>query len=227
MKALLLVGSPRGSRSTSASLGTYLLDRLQERNFQTQTLLIQSSLRKDKTGKDMLSAVNDADLIVLAFPLYVDCLPAATIKAMELIAEHRRSAKTSRKQRFTAISNCGFPEAAHNDVALSICRRFAKESGFNWAGGIGIGQGEAIGGQPMSKVRGMARNTIKALDLAADTLAENNDVPQQAIEHAARPFIPASLYTMVGSISFKKQARKNGLRKKDMYVQPYLRNLNE
>jgi hypothetical protein len=47
-KALLLVGSakPEGS-STSESLGGYLLDRLAERGWQTETVLLHRALRTE------------------------------------------------------------------------------------------------------------------------------------------------------------------------------------
>lgn len=42
------------------------------------------------------------------------------------------------------IVNSGFPEAFHNDTALAILRRFAAETGFQWAGGLALGGGGTI-----------------------------------------------------------------------------------
>lgn len=69
----------------------------------------------------MLAAIEACDLLILAFPLYVDTLPALTIQALEVIAEHRRAGETVHAPWFLALANCGFPEAAHNDVAPHCC----------------------------------------------------------------------------------------------------------
>ena len=39
-------------------------------------------LKKEDGQKKLLLKVEDATLIILAFPLYVDCLPAGVIKAL-------------------------------------------------------------------------------------------------------------------------------------------------
>jgi len=62
---------------------------------------------------------------------------ADVVCAMELIAECR----SSTNMRLAVISNCGFPEAQHNNVAIAICRRFALASGLEWAGGLALGDG--------------------------------------------------------------------------------------
>ena len=41
-RALLLVGSPKGNQSTSQTLGTYLLGKLADGSFETQTAHIQT-----------------------------------------------------------------------------------------------------------------------------------------------------------------------------------------
>ncbi len=87
---LLLVGSPKGSSSTSASLGNYLILKLEEFGLSAEKDYIYKLIRKEEGQKELLSKINNADLIILAFPLYVDCLPAGVIKALELIAKNRK-----------------------------------------------------------------------------------------------------------------------------------------
>jgi len=140
-RALLLVGSAKRPHSTSESLGRYLLGQLAGRGYETEALLIHRALKSDQGRGELLAAVERADLLLLAFPLYVDTLPALVIRALEAIAEHRRGGQGSGGGRLVAIANCGFPEASHNDTALAVCRRFAAEAGFEWAGGLALGGG--------------------------------------------------------------------------------------
>ena len=222
-RALLLVGSPKGAnKSTSESLGTYLLDRLHERGLETENVRIHPSLKSDKSRENLLSTIDRSDILILAFPLYVDSLPAPVIRAMELIAAHRRAMENPKKPRLLAISNCGFPEAHHNDPALAICRRFAPESEIEWAGGLALGGGEIIQGLPLNKVGRVIRKVTKALDLTAAALAEGKSAPKEAMALMAKPLIPCWMYLLFAEMGWKRQARKYGVRRK-LYDRPYQR----
>ena len=141
---LLLVGSPRGKKSTSESLGNYLLEQLREMGLETEKIWIYPSIKSQEKSSDLISAVDRFDTVIFASPLYVDSLPAPVTETMELIVNHRKTTKMTKKQQLLAISNCGFPEAHHNDTALAIYRLFATESGFEWAGGLALGMGAAM-----------------------------------------------------------------------------------
>jgi len=208
--ALLLIGSPKlAGESSSESLGTYLLERLAERDIQTETHYVARAMRTETRTQELLEAVDRADLIILAFPLYVDSLPYLAIEALERIAAHRQAQPASAAGSLLAIANCGFPEVRHNDMALAICEQFTAAAGLRWAGGLALGEGGAINGQPLAKAGGMVHNVVAALDLAAAALAESEPVPAEAIALMARPFIPASAYMLMGDLGWLMQARRN------------------
>ncbi len=74
-RALLIVGSPKTKEpSTSGVLGGYLLDRLKERGWETESLTLRASLNRPEGERELLSSVERAGLILLVFPLYVDSL---------------------------------------------------------------------------------------------------------------------------------------------------------
>jgi hypothetical protein len=110
-RALLLVGSPKGPQSTTEMLGTYLAGRLQDRGLQVQKIRIHYALRTEKGMQSLFEAVDRTDILILAFPLYVDSLPAPVIRALELIAGRRKSIPGSVGAGMIAMVNCGFPEA--------------------------------------------------------------------------------------------------------------------
>ena len=217
---LLLVGSPKARQSTSASLGAYLLKLLEAKGFDTNTLSVYQSLPSKEGLMKLITKVNRADIVVLAFPLYIDSLPSGVIRMMELIAEDRRGKDIREGQRFVAIANSGFPEAQHNDIALAICRRFAAESGFGWAGGLALGGGEAIAGEGLERAGGRARFARKALGLAAGAFAEGREIPEEAIKLMARPFVPSRIYTLIGTMGWKRKARDNKAIEK-IHAKPY------
>jgi hypothetical protein len=208
---LLLIGSAKRTGSTSEALGTYLLEQLAARGWRAESIRLHHALRTEERIAALLAATDRADLIVLAFPLYIDCLPHLVIRALERIAARRGATGISRRGQLAAIANCGFPEAGHNDVALAICRRFADETGFAWAGGLALGGGGAIGGMSLATLDGRANNVRAALDQAAEALAAGESVPQAAIDLMAQPMVPPSLYLLMATYGWHRQAQQNGV----------------
>jgi hypothetical protein len=167
-----------------------------------------------------MSALDQADVVALCFPLYFDSLPAPVTETLELIAEHRKGLDVRNSPSLVAISNSGFPEAVHNETALAICRQFAREAGFKWSGGLALGGGELIAGKPLAAMGRMVRNVTGSLDLTADALANGTEVPEHAIRLMGKPSIPGWLYTFMGSLRWLSTARKARALTK-LWAKPY------
>ena len=218
-RALLLVGSPRGKQSTSHALGEHLLNQLSAKAIETRTVLLQPTIASSERTAELLAHVEDADLVVLASPLYVDSLPSTTIEALERIAASR--AGSFGRKRLVAILNCGFPESFHNDVALSQCQIFARKAGMEWAGGLSLGGGQGmVSGRPLREIKARARSAIQVLDQAAEHLARGAALPPEVQKPWNRPFLPGWLYRLAGSFGWKSQAHRWGVQK-ELYRAPY------
>ena len=209
-RALLLVGSPRTRRSTSHVLGSYLHEQLQARSIQVKTIYPHTVLRSATRTQELLDAVEDADLVTLAFPLYVDSLPAPVIDMLERIANQRqgRQGRHGPPHLFTAIANCGFPEVAHNATALAICESFARQAGFGWAGSLALGGGGALDGAPLTGRR--TAPLRQALELAAAALAGGRPIPTAAQELFAKWKISQRAYRLAGNVGWYFSARPFG-----------------
>jgi multimeric flavodoxin WrbA len=209
-RAVLLVGSPRTKKSTSNSLGGYLMEQLAAKGIQTETVYIHTSINSRERMQSLLETVDAADLAVLAFPLYIDSLPAPVIAALERIAAQRAGRAT--RQRFAAMVNCGFPEQHHNATALAICSEFARQAGFAWAGSLSLGAGEGmVHGTPLNELDGRASVLKQALDLAAEALAQGQAIPRAAQALWDKPFIPGWLYRLMGIYGWRQQAKQYGV----------------
>lgn len=208
--ALLLVGSAKPTgESSSEALGAYLLERLADRGVSTETRYVARALRTETRVQEMLQAVDRADLLILAFPLYVDSLPYLLTAALERIASHRQEQTSPAPAALLAIANCGFPEAQHNNTALAICEQFAAAAGLRWAGGLALGAGGAIHGQPLAEAGGMVRNVVDSLDQVAAALAAGEATPAEATVIMAQPFIPTRAYVLLGDLGWLMQARRH------------------
>ncbi|MGB8890071.1 MAG: NAD(P)H-dependent oxidoreductase [Candidatus Korobacteraceae bacterium] len=228
-RALLIVGSPKiAELSMSSALGGFLLNCLEKRGWSTESLTLRASLNRPEGEGELLSAVERSGLVLLAFPLYVDALPHLMTKALAVIAAHRRTTCETASQRLVAIANSGFPETHQNSLALAICREFAEQSGFQWAGGLAFGAGGMIGGQPLTQPKRQGapvKNVIAALEMTANSLAKGLPIPAEVMKLITKNRIPSALwsrlYVWMGARSFKKVALKNGVSAADLLAQPY------
>ena len=225
-KALLLVGSPKGLKSTSHALGSHLLRRLDAGGMEVVTLAVISAFDSLEKMTHVFEAMDATDLIIFSFPLYVDQLPAPLVRVLELIAERREGLRAAgqiggmKDQDIMAIVQCGFPETRQNQLACDIMRQFAREAGYAWAGALAMGMGGAIAERPLEKAGGMVRNVVKALDLAAGALVLGGSVPEQAVQLLGKPFIAKWLYLLMANYGMKKEAKKRGARSR-VYDRPY------
>jgi len=218
-RALFLVGSPKGKASTSYALGGYLVRKLKAGGMEVEEMTVHTALQSTENLHRLHKAVDAADLFVVAFPLYVDQLPAPLIQILELIAERRTGTfgvtpwAGPLLQKLTVIVQCGFPETRQNQPAVDIMRQFANQAGFEWAGALSMGMGGAAGRKPLEKAGGMLRNAVRALDAAASSLSEGGNVPEEATALLARPLMPRWLYLPAANWSFKRALKKHGVRK--------------
>jgi multimeric flavodoxin WrbA len=223
-RALLLIGSPKTSKSTSNTLGEYLFKRLGSQDIETEKVYLHTIVHSNEKMKALMDTVDAVDLVTLAFPLYVDSLPSPVIDTFEQISVHRQSQKHPHGSIFNAISNCGFPEASQIDNALAICEIFAEQAGFQWAGGLALGGGHGLGDKPLEEWGGRTANIRKALDLAADTLAHGKQVTNEAQALMSKPLIPSWFpfwaYRLIGGFGWKQQAKQYGMHK-SLDRQPY------
>lgn len=218
-KTLLLIGSPHLQNGSSESLGAYLQTRLQEKGISATRLAINPTLAKKDEGDELWAAVSATDLLILSYPLYVDTLPALTIEALQIIAERRSNSKSIHPLAFTALANCGFPEAYHCANSLRICEKFAKETGITWLGGLALGMGGMIGGNTIDE-HGMYHNIATALDQAAEKLASRQMIPESAIHLMAKNMIPPVFYRTAANINFRSSKKQNKATE-DINFRPY------
>jgi len=211
-RAFILTGSTRGGRTTSQSVGEYLAERLAERGVHSEAIRIREALRSEQGGADMLAAIERADVFVLVFPLFISNLPAMVIRALEIISEHRNG--DGERKPFIAICQGGYPEARQSEAALAVCRQFAREAGFEWAGGLAFGGGSVIGGQPLESMGAMTKHPRQALDMTSEAIARGQPVPDQAVETMAKLLLPTWLILPILNAVMVLRVRQAGVLKR-------------
>jgi multimeric flavodoxin WrbA len=219
MQVLILIGSPKGRNSASGMLASKLVEGLREQGATVSDELVHAGLRSEDGTRLLLDAVDASDLVVLAFPLYVDSLPAPLTRLLERVAERRIHRSPAGTPRLAVIVQCGFPEAHQCDTAVGICRLFAERTGMRWAGALAMGMGGQLGGG-FRRLPGGGKNILDALDMASKALSRGGNIPEEATKLFAKPLIPRWIYLLFGNLGWRMQMRKNRTRRPLTY-RPY------
>ncbi|MEG0274443.1 MAG: hypothetical protein RR690_04885 [Longicatena sp.] len=198
MKIALLNGSPRGKNSTSY----YLLEELSKSlQHQDATIFTKATL------PSLCDCLKELDVLVLAFPLYVDSMPASLIDQLDVI---KSTGIHNTKLKVYAIVNNGFYESKQNHVAISMVWNWCKTCGFQKGYAIGVGGGEMVRFAPLG--HGPEKNLGKAMQELTKHICENQSTMDQYVE----PNFPKFLYKVAAHYNWKKQIRSNGLKPKDI-----------
>lgn len=216
--SLLLIGSPH-YESTSGEIGGYLQQELSRLGWSTESLRIYQSL-KEPHFTELAGSFEEADLVILTFPLYVDAIPAAMTAMMERLAGRPKNGDSGRRRRLVALVNSGFPEARQNETALAVCRRFALETGLEWAGGLALGGGGIVNGRPLEQLGGMVRHIVEALTQTAKALDQGEQVPVAASRLMGRQTVPGWVMALVGGMMWRAGAKQHGAQRR-LKARPY------
>ena len=190
-------------------IGQYILERLADAGWNTEKECIYQVIKDETPMKETFEKIDNSDLIILSFPLYIDSLPSQTIRFMELVIGRGEGVKKG--QRFMAVCQSGFPESHHSDDALRICSIFARDAGYRWVGALAVGGGGAIGGRDLNEGGGMLRNLRSALEITAHAIDQGMDVPSEARELTNKGIAPPWMYNWIVNRRWKKEARRNGV----------------
>jgi hypothetical protein len=229
-RVLSIIGSPKRGPSNSLALATYLEGRMRKLGWEAERCVLKGNLRTREGRADLVAAVERAELVCLAAPLYVDSLHYLVTLALEVLAAERARWSSSAPKRLVSIVNSGFPEAHQNVLALAICEQFAQRSGWTWAGGLALGGGEALAAMPLDapgKGRPPTHHLRAALDATADALHWGAAIPDRAqslFDRSPIPGVPRWLWRMLfrrlGASGWRQQARGHGIDPHTLGVRP-------
>jgi multimeric flavodoxin WrbA len=219
--AVVLVGSarPKGT-STSEWLADRLGADLEKAGCRVSKVYASQFIKRGRAAQQGLDEILASDMLIVAAPIYVDGLPYLVVSALEQLAA-RLGEHPQARPRVAGLLNCGYPEAIHNRLAMRMLRHFARQAGLDWAGGLALGGGEALKGGMREHADFMARSVVRALRLAAKSLAGGGAVPAEAFRLMARPLAPPWLYRWLARLNWKRSAREHGLATGQLSERPW------
>lgn len=209
MEILILCGSPRFGKGPGECTSLYLIQQLKARlepGFQVRTEAANPARNLD----ELAQALPAARRLILAFPLYDDSIPAGLLETLAGL-ERRLSGRPGLGEiPVYGLVNCGFFEAAHNELAVEMLEIWRKRLGFRPGRILAVGGGEMVRQAPMGP------GPLASLSKNLDALARDVQSGAAGPTLWAQPNFPRPLYRLAGNLGFRQQARKNGLSAKQI-----------
>jgi multimeric flavodoxin WrbA len=210
MKAALINGSPKAKGSNSE----YLLAELKKlitNDYETEVFHINQCLH----SQEALESIYTCDVLVVAFPLYVDGVPSHMLHFLEKMESSFQS-KEKKAITVYAVANCGFYEGEQTGLSLQMIEAWCKKAGLVWGQGVGAGAGEMLGSlQSVPIGHGPKKNLGRALDALVKNMLHCTSGDNLFIS----PNFPRFAFKLCAHIMWRSQAKVNGLTKQDLLKQ--------
>ena len=173
MNIVFINGSPKTGKSCSE----YLLETIKKNISPDKNIYEISIADKKIKDDDKFHIIANCNKILIACPLYVDCLPSTVIKFLEGYEEYINKNKITKVSKFYGVVNSGFFEGSQNRQALRVFRNFTSHiEKLKYGGGIGIGGGPFIGDSEGIPWKSKIKASVKEnLDIFTDAI-NNGDI---------------------------------------------------
>lgn len=219
MNILLVNGSPRRAKANSR----VVLDEMRKRLGESHAYRMVEPMVETTANETDL----DVDLIIVAFPLYIDCLHSRLLSwliSVEQVLAGGSGKESTRRPAMIAIANNGFYEGVQNSGALDILVNFCARTGIRWLGGAGIGSGEMMmhlrdAPDAMFIKRPVSRLLDDLTSLAA-AVETGDSAGKPPLHRFATHNFPWIAYKLAGHAGWKKQGRENGLKPRALFARP-------
>lgn len=189
----LICGSHKFKNSNSDYFLKIISSKLQEYDYY--------SLKNVKYDS-ILESIYKNDVIVFAFPLYVDSPTSITLFFLDYVIDNNINLKG---KLVYVVINCGFREGKQNITAVNIMKRWCDKVGAVYASSIMIGAGEIVG---KDKFNFISRNALKKINNFANIIKMKviNDDIITTID-----LLNNRLYCFLANLSWNKKGKKNNL----------------
>ncbi len=218
MKLAIFNGSPRRKKSNSKILTEQFLRGYTEipGNEYSVNYLMAANMQ------DMARIYQEADTIIIIFPLYTDCMPGI----VKMFFEEINSLSDSSSKNIGFIVQSGFPEAIHSTFVEKYLEKFTRRMSGNYLGTVIKGGIEGIQEVPP----GRNKKLFNAFFKLGYDFAKTGAFNEQVIQKLRKPYklsvwLRAIIYVfyLFGATNFywNKMLKQNKAYN-DRYAQPYL-----
>jgi len=237
MKAVVINGSPHGDKgNTQLILGPFIegmrAARAEVKVFETRSMTVRpcqgeygcwfrtpGQCFQDDDMQKLLPELLEANVLVLATPLYVDGMTGPlkmvvdrmiplgepTIVSREDHCRHpgRGSVKDP---KMVLVSNCGFWELDNFDALVAHIQAIAKNLDAEFAGALLRPHGPAF--KAMLDQRAPVTDVLDAARDAGRQLVEQGSIASQTLGVIGRPLLPRDMYVAIANQKMPKPRKQ-------------------
>jgi multimeric flavodoxin WrbA len=213
MNIAMINGSPKPVNSNSG-----ILLKMLEPLIRTGNELTYYNPNKRPLTPAQYSELCRMDVLVIAFPLYVDAIPSHLFRLLATLEEYLKSEQEQEQEEqdiyVYAMINNGFYEGSQNHIALDILKHWCTRTGVHFGQALGQGAGEMLGS--LEKVP-PGKGPLKNLGKAMHSMAANIQSRSADESMLFSPNFPRFAWKFAATHSFwNATAKKNGLKRKDI-----------
>ncbi len=211
MRLTVFNGSPRGKNSNTQLLLEHFLRGFMTIGGNTYELAYLNHVR------DMDKFVNmfrEAEHVLLAFPLYTDCMPAivkAFIESLEPLCGREDNPEIG------FMMQGGFPEAIHSRYVEKYLEKFASRLGCRYVGTIIKGGCEGIQTRPAKKTRKLFESFYQLGQIYGETGLFDKELVHKLAQPERLPTPLAIIFKLLVKTRIFTSYWDNLLRENDAY----------
>lgn len=168
MKLAVFNGSPRQKKSNSTLLINHFLNGYHDSDNHNTVVHYLAAVQKNS---EHLKAAQEADTILIIFPLYTDAMPGQVKFFFESLASI-----DLKEKNIAFIVQSGFPEAYHSIFVERYLEKLSKRLGCNYIGTVIKGGVEGIQIMPPSMTKKLFNNFVELGKYFAKANAFNPEI---------------------------------------------------
>lgn len=197
----LISGSPKIQKSNSLTF----LEKISKElgNYKIYEL-------KRNKNIEILENMNKSEVLVLAYPLYVDSPTSIMLSFLDYIVDEKIDLQ---KKLVYVIVNCGFREGKQNITSVNVIKRWCEKVNANYMGSIMIGAGEIVGEKKYKYVSTKALNKLKQFSNIIKLKEKSDDII------TTMDIINNKLYCHLANLFWNKRGKNNKLSNQDLEIE--------
>lgn len=221
MKLTVFNGSPRGKGSSTKVLLEHFLHSFMTTGGNTYELVYLNRVRdRDK----FVNLFQEAEHVLLAFPLYTDCMPGivkAFIESLESLCGREGNPDIG------FMVQGGFPEAIHSRYVEKYLEKLASRLGCRYVGTIIKGGCEGIRTRPAKRTRKLFESFYQLGQIYGETGRFDEELVHKLVQPERLPRLLAMLFKLLVKTRSFTSYWDNMLKENDAYEKrfdkPYIR----
>lgn len=206
MKIGLINGSPKTKESASETFLEILKEILGEDNAYSDW-----GLHQPKIELSQIEEIAQNDVLIFAFPLYVDGIPSHLLYCLKELQNYFESHQ--KEATVYVMVNSGFIEGQQNKLALEMMENWCAKAKLNWGQGMGIG-----GGGMLASLHNVPLGSGPRKNLGIGFIKFSDSIQQCQFGDMLfiSPNFPRFAYIYFAHRGWDMQAKNNGLKRKDL-----------